>query len=191
MHKNNSLPEQRARKWFRILWATLIAGGIFFYLYNRHYFTQEAIAAFLLQYRQQVWLVYFSICVLRGIFLLPSTPFLFAGILIFKDSPLLLFGIFMLSIFVVAAFIYYAAGYLRFSGLSAASKLQRIQQGLQRKQSFWLILGWAFMPVTPTDLICYAAGLLRIRFWHFMLPLLLGETVICALYIINGKLIFS
>ncbi|MCD2421908.1 VTT domain-containing protein [Niabella pedocola] len=191
MHRNINLREQTVRKWVRILWVLLIAGGLLFYLYNRQYFTQEAIAAFLLQYRQQVWLVYFSICILRGLFLLPSTPFLFAGILIFRDSPLLLFGIFMFSILVVAAFIYYAAGYLRFSALSAAPKLQRIQQGLQGKQGFWLILGWAFMPFTPTDLICYAAGLLRIRFWRCMLPLLLGEAVICALYIINGRLMLS
>ncbi|MBO9594516.1 MAG: TVP38/TMEM64 family protein [Niabella sp.] len=191
MRRNTKLPEQTVRKWVRILWVLLIAGGLIFYLYNRQHFTQETIAAFLLQYRQQVWLVYFGICILRGIFLLPSTPFLFAGILIFRDSPLLLFGVFMLSILAVAAFIYYAAGYLRFSGLSAASKLQRIQQGLQGKQGFWLILGWAFMPFTPTDLVCYAAGLLRIRFWQFILPLLLGEAVICALYIINGKLIFA
>ncbi|MCF3108261.1 VTT domain-containing protein [Niabella sp. CC-SYL272] len=191
MRRNNKVPERKIRKWLRILWVLLITGGVLFYLCNRQYFTQEAIAAYLFQHRQQAWLLYFGLCILRGIFLLPSTPFLFAGILIFKDSPLMLFGVFMLSIWVVAAFIYYAAGYLRFSGLQEAPKLQRIQQGLQHKQGFWLILGWAFMPFTPTDLVCYAAGLLRIRFWHFILPLLLGEAVICALYIMNGRLIFS
>ncbi|WP_300600301.1 VTT domain-containing protein [Niabella sp.] len=193
MRKNHNIPKQRAGKWLRFIWLLLMAGGGFIYWYNRQHFTQEAIAGFLLQYRQQAWLVYFGICVFRGIFLLPSTPFLLAGMLIFRDTPLLLFGVFMCSILTVAAFIYYTAGYLRFPGLSitAAPRLERIQQQLQGKRGFWLILGWAFMPFTPTDLVCYAAGLLRMRFWYFILPLLLGEAVICALYIINGKLIFS
>jgi len=190
MRKNGKFRKQTATNLLRITWVVLIAGGGIFYWYHRQQFTQEAISDFLLEYRQQVWLVYFGICTLRGIFLLPSTPFLLAGIVIFKDTPLLLFGVFMLSILVVAAFIYYTAGYLKITDLSARPGLERIQRRLNSKRGFWLILGWAFMPFTPTDLVCYAAGLLRIRFRYFILPLLLGEALICALYIINGRLLF-
>lgn len=193
MHKSNKPRSQRAKRLLRFAWVILMVAGGLFYFCNRQHFTQETIAAFLLQYRQQVWLVYFGSCVLRGIFLLPSTPFLLAGMLLFGDTPFLLFAVFMLSILIVAAFIYYTAGYMRFSSLSEkqAPVLQRIQQGLNSKRGFWLILGWAFMPFTPTDLVCYAAGLLRIRFLRFILPLLLGEALICALYIVNGRLMFS
>ncbi|SDD31704.1 VTT domain-containing protein [Niabella drilacis] len=193
MHSDSNPAPQRARKLLRFTWVLLIAAAVIFYLYHRQHFTQEAIAAFLLQYRQQVWLVYFGICVARGIFLLPSTPFLLAGMLVFRNTPLLLFGVFMLSIFMVAAFIYYTAGCMRITGSLAkqAPRLERIQRGLNSKKGFWFILGWAFMPFTPTDLVCYAAGLLRMRFLRLILPLLLGEALICALYIINSRLIFS
>lgn len=195
MPASRNLREQKLKKLLRIVWITLIVAGGIFYWCNRPYFTQETIALFLLQYRQQVWLAYLGICVIRGIFLLPSTPFLIAGILVFRDTPLLLFGVFMVSIFIVAAFIFYAARYRYISipGLSGAQTpgLERIRRGLNSRRGFWFILGWALMPFTPTDMVCYAAGLLRIRFGTFILPLLLGEALICAFYIINGRLIFS
>ncbi|WP_018629075.1 TVP38/TMEM64 family protein [Niabella aurantiaca] len=193
MPASRNFGEQKLKKLLRIVWVILIAGGGIFYWYNRQHFTQETIAAFLLQYRQQVWLTYLGVCVARGLFLLPSTPFLIAGMFIFRDTPFLLFGVFMISIFIVATFIFYTARYISIPRLSGApaSRLERIQRGLNSKRGFWFILGWALMPFTPTDLVCYAAGLLRIRFGRFMLPLLLGEALICALYIMNGRLIFS
>ncbi|MBZ4191296.1 TVP38/TMEM64 family protein [Niabella beijingensis] len=192
MHRNSNRGVQWARQLLRFGWLALIIAGFFFYLFNRELFTRETIAALLLQYRQQVWLVYFGICILRGLLLLPSTPFLLAGMLLFKDTPLLLFLVFLLTVFIVSTFIYYAAGYLKgsfFSGKNTAARLERIKEQLNGKRGFWLILGWAFTPFTPTDLVCYAAGLLRLRFWQFILPLLLGEAIICGIYIYNGVLL--
>ena len=41
-------------------------------------------------------------------------------------------------------------------------------------------------PLVPTDVICYVCGILRVRFWKFLIGVTLGEGAICALYIYGG-----
>ena len=49
-----------------------------------------------------------------------------------------------------------------------------------------VIIGWSFFPLVPTDVICYVCGILRVRFWKFLIGVTLGEGAICALYIYGG-----
>ena len=49
-----------------------------------------------------------------------------------------------------------------------------------------IIIGWSFFPLAPTDLICYVCGVLRVRFWKFLLGVTLGEGAISAIYIYGG-----
>lgn len=174
----------------RIVWVCFLLTCIVLYVWYAPYLTKENIAAFILQYHGQVLLVYFIICVVRGLTLIPSTPFLLTGILLFKDTPFLLLAVFMAGIFIVSAFLFYAAeyaGFAKYFDKLYPQKMHRVKQKLNGPYGFWFVLLWAFTPFTPTDLVCYAAGLLRMRFLYFIIPLMLGEGVICALYIFNGS----
>ncbi len=46
---------------------------------------------------------------------------------------------------------------------------------------------WTVLPVVPSDLICYTAGILRISFWRFLFALALGESVLVFTYIWLGQ----
>lgn len=158
-------------------------------LYGK-YITEENIAHFLLQFKTQMLLAYLIVCVLRGITFIPATPFLFAGILLFGSSPLLLLLIFLTSIFFVSALLFYAARFLNFGAWFEKrypEKIRNIKTKLNSRYGVYFMMLWAFAPFTPTDVVCYVAGSLRIRFIRFIVPVVLGEGLICAAYIFLFK----
>jgi uncharacterized membrane protein YdjX (TVP38/TMEM64 family) len=50
-----------------------------------------------------------------------------------------------------------------------------------------IVTAWSFLPIVPTDLICYVCGVMKISFSRFMAGVLIGEGAICALYIFAGS----
>lgn len=173
----------------RIAWACFLLVCIFLYVHFAPYLSGQNIASFLLQYQGQVLGLYFILCVLRGFTLIPSTPFLFAGIILFPTKPFLLLGVFMLSLAIVSALLYYISEYAdmgHYFRKAHPEKIHKISQKINGKHGSWFILLWAFAPFTPTDLVCYVAGSLKMRFMRFILPLIFGETIISSIYIFNG-----
>lgn len=182
----------KMKKILRFLWVCFLLGCIAYYVQHAQYFTKEKIAALLVEYKEGALFLYFLVCVLRGLFLIPSTPFLFAGMILFHNNPLLLLVVFLISIFVVSTLLYYASGYLGFAQYFERvypEKIRKLKQQLDSKRGSWFLFLWALAPITPTDLACYAAGALRIRFIYFIIPVLLGEGVICSIYILTGNLL--
>jgi uncharacterized membrane protein YdjX (TVP38/TMEM64 family) len=189
MLKTNAMLTGKTGKIVRIAWVCFLLVCIILYVRFAPYLTGENMAAFLSQYQGQLLVLYFILCILRGFTLIPSTPFLFAGIILFPARPFLLLGVFMLSLAVVAALLYYISGYAdlgHYFRKAYPGKIQKIRQKLDGKHGFWFILLWSFAPFTPTDLVCYVAGSLKMRFIRFMLPLVCGEAIISSIYIFNG-----
>ena len=54
-----------------------------------------------------------------------------------------------------------------------------------------IVIGWSFFPLAQTDLICYVYGSLRIDVRKLLAGILLGEGIICALYIFLGRQLLS
>jgi uncharacterized membrane protein YdjX (TVP38/TMEM64 family) len=180
---------EKVKRNIRIAWICLLAACLGTYFLAASHFTPQAIAAFLEQYQGEVFVVYFILCLLRGITLIPATPFLFAGIILFPNRPFLLLGAFLLSLFLIAVFLYRAARYIgmgpRFLG-KHKNRIDKIKRKMNGRAGFWFILLWAFAPFTPTDLISYVAGSLKMRFTRFIIPLISGEALICSIYVFNG-----
>ena len=42
------------------------------------------------------------------------------------------------------------------------------------------------LPISPTDLIVYVAGSIKLPFRKVIIPVLIGEGVIVAIYVFNG-----
>lgn len=180
------MPPEKIKKTLRFIWVCFLLGCIFFYVRYAHQLTKENLAGFMMQYREGMLLTYFLICIFRGLMLIPATPFLFAGIMLFNQTPVLLLTVFLASIFVVSTLIYYTSGYLGFAQYFERSypvKTAKLKSRLNSPSGSWFLFFWALAPFTPTDLACYTAGALRIRFIRFIVPLLLGEAVICTIYI--------
>jgi len=179
----------KTNKWVRLVWVCLLLGAIILYVFYGRDLTPERIAAWITAYRGYMLLVYFLVCVLRGITLIPSTPFLLAGILLFRDTPLLLALVFMAGVLFSSTLLFYASSYAglatRFERLYP-NKMDLLRRRLSGRYGFGCIFFWAFIPFTPTDLVCYVAGSLGMRYAVFILPLMLGESLISLTYIFNG-----
>ena len=125
----------------------------------------------------------------RGVFLLPSTPFVFAGILLFPESPWTVFWISMFGIITTAVFLYYASRFLEFDKLFGnrhSKKTDKIINKLNQ-QGFWIVLGWSFFPFVPTDLICYIAGTIRMNFLKYLSAVFIGEAILVGIYVFLGE----
>lgn len=170
----------------RIIKVSVLLGAILLYILFAQRISADDLTAFVGRYPGWTVAVFFAICVARGIALIPGTPFLAAGILLFRNEPWLLLGVFMASIAVVSWMLYRLSGWL---GLAKwfeqhyPDKTERMRRRLEGPYGQWFVALWAFAPIAPTDLVCYVAGSLKIPLRKFLPPLLAGEVVICALYI--------
>ncbi|HEX5070903.1 MAG TPA: VTT domain-containing protein [Vicinamibacterales bacterium] len=130
--------------------------------------------------------LYLLLGCLRGFTLIPATSLVAVGMLFFP--PGLLFVLTLAGVLVSSASIYYFAEALHLDELlrhKHAGRLHRVRDLLNR-YGLPMIAAWAFFPLAPTDLICYLAGVLRIRVWICLLGVGIGEGAICAIYIFFG-----
>jgi uncharacterized membrane protein YdjX (TVP38/TMEM64 family) len=130
--------------------------------------------------------LYLLLGCVRGFTLIPSANLVLLGIPFFRPAPLFLLTI--IGIVVSSSSIYYFAGSLHFDEIFETKhkgKLERLKGVLSRNQ-MPIVIGWSFFPLAPTDLICYACGILRINFLKFVVGILIGEGTICGLYIFLG-----
>jgi len=131
--------------------------------------------------------LYLLLGCLRGFTLIPATSLVLVGIIFFPPWPLFLLT--LVGILASSASIYYFAGALHLEDLlrqKHAHHLDRVRALLNR-YGLPMIAAWAFFPLAPTDLICYLAGVLRIRIWICLLGVAIGEGAICAIYIFFGQ----
>lgn len=182
-------PAENIKKVLRIVWACILISGLSFYLFFGHHLTATGIAQWVKEHNSYLLAFYCFICAARGLTLLPSTPFIFAGIILFPDSPGWLLAISLGCILLSSAIIYYASEYLGFGEYfenKHPKSTARMRKRLSKQGGFFFIAGWALFPFTPTDLMLYIAGSIKLPFPRIIIPLMIGEAIICSIYIFNG-----
>ena len=130
------------------------------------------------------------VSLIRGAFLIPSTPVVLAGGALFPKAAPFVLLISMAGIVLSAALLYHFPGFAGYDTKLAAkypTQLARLQVHLTKPRAQWFVALWAFFPVVPTDLICYAAGLVRMPFRRMMFGIVLGEVPLVTAYILVGK----
>ena len=192
MHENNFPPNDKFKRTLGIIWIIFIAVCISLYFLYARDLSPENISSFIKHYQGGMLGLYFALCTIRGLTMIPGTPFLLAGIVLFRDSPFLLLAVFLASMLVTSALMFYLAEKLGFSSYfekNYPEKIALVREKLDGHYGSLFILLWAFAPFTPTDLVCYVAGSIRMRFARLIIPLLAGEALICAFYIFNGRVL--
>lgn len=172
------------------LWIGLILCCIGMYIYDPSLFTAKNIARFISEYDQQIILIYLLVSIIRGFSLLPSTPFVIAGTILFSNQPHLVFWISIIGITLSSSLIYFFSDYLGFSNFferKFPEKIQNIKNLLNKPYGVFFIFIWSFIPVVPTDLISYVAGSMKMNFWKFIIPLFLGESILVGSIILLGS----
>lgn len=168
------------------LWFVLIVAALLAWFLYPEVFAPSSIQRFLTANLPFGLGLYFVLNVLRGFLLIPLTPLLLAGILVFPPLPLFL--VTLVGIGVSSALIYWLSRQLRlhqFFRRHYPSQLDRLT-ALLNKAELPVIMLWSFMPFTPTDLIVYVCSVLHIRAWKTLGGVLVGEAAICAIYIFGG-----
>ena len=170
-------------------WVGVIAACFMGYLADPGSFTPENIAAFLRHYQAEIWLFYLGMSVIRGFTLLPSTPLVLAGTILFPDNPIAVLAVSILGIVISSSLIYYCSGFLGFRDYFEKRRsdlARKIRTRLEHPAGIFFVALWAFTPVVPTDAVCYVAGTIRMTFSKFILALVAGELILCSIYVFLG-----
>jgi uncharacterized membrane protein YdjX (TVP38/TMEM64 family) len=131
--------------------------------------------------------VYFVISTLRGFTLIPSTPIVLAGVLVFP--PWHLFLVNQLAVYSSSAIVFFMARHFRFDHYFHKHYPRQVGKLsiLLRKRELTVISLWGFAPFVPSDMIVYVCSVLRIRLWKTLLGVSIGEGAICFIYIFGGS----
>ncbi len=168
------------------LWIVAILSFLGYSLYNPSFLDHEKMKLTLETYSSQILFIYIFICLIRGVFLLPSSPFVVLGALLFVDQLWLVFAISLLGIFCSATVLYYFSGFFGFDSYfkeKYPEKIQKIQDKVKSPKAFWFIVAWSAFPFVPTDLICYIAGTIRMKFSRMIIAMIIGEIPLVYFYV--------
>lgn len=151
--------------------------------------TAENIYAFISEYERSVWVAYLLISFVSGFFVLPSTPFVLSGILLFPGQPVLVLVVSMTAILMSASVLYFFSdiiGISKYLEEKFPKKISTIKNKMTGRKSFFFVFAWSLIPFFPTDIICYVAGILKLNYWRLITAVFLGETIINSLYVFGG-----
>ncbi|MEX1001569.1 MAG: VTT domain-containing protein [Crocinitomicaceae bacterium] len=175
-------------------WLSLVIAVLLLFIIKPSYFTPGFIAGFLADYSSGLLGIYFLASLLRGLFLIPSTPFVLAGAILFPEHPALVITISMIGILFGATAIYYFSDSLGFSKkleTKYPKQLKKWHDRLNSPRASLIVIAWSFFPLVPTDLICYVAGIVRMRFLYLIAGVFIGEMVLVYCYVVLGAGLFE
>lgn len=172
------------------LWIFSIVALLVLFISFPDQFTPENLAAYISGHAGQMMLIYALVSLLRGLFLIPSTPFIIAGAILFPESPWTVFTISIAGVLAGSTFVYFFSDLLGFSEKlerKFPKKIAAWHRRLNSPYAIGLVTAWSFFPLVPTDVICYVAGIVRMRYSYLILGVLIGELVLVYLYVFLGK----
>ena len=181
-----TLKNSSFKKTLFIFWMFSVLTFFGYSIYNPSLLDHEKMKSTLEQYTEQLILVYSLICLLRGMFLLPSSPFVVLGALLFPNELWLVFLISLIGIFSSSIILYYFSSFFgldKYFKNNFPEKIKKIQAEMNSPKAFWLIVAWSAFPFVPTDLMCYAAGTIRMNFARMVTAMIIGEIPLVYLYV--------
>ncbi len=179
----------RYRRFLTWLWVALVLGVLVWYLRSPQDFTAARFQEVLAQWGPWAFPGFVVVSSLRGALLIPSTPVVLAGGTFFPEAIPAVLVISMLGIVGSATLLYRFPGFAGYDSVLAErypDKLAHLREQLAKPGAIWFVAAWAFFPVVPTDLICYAAGLVRMPYRRMILGIIIGELPLVSAYILLG-----
>lgn len=175
----------RLRRLLTAIWAVGAGAALYMYFFHRDG-VEDALAGATSVSLVAGGALYMLFGCLRAFTLIPVTSLVLLGIVFFPPLPL--FVLTLAGILVSSASVYYFAEALHVDEVlrrKHAHQIDRVQRLLQR-YGFPIIVGWAFFPLLPTDLICYLSGVVRVRITTVLAGVAIGEGAVCGIYIFLG-----
>jgi uncharacterized membrane protein YdjX (TVP38/TMEM64 family) len=166
-------------------WLVVVASGLFLFVFHRQALQQSLTSASSTSLAAGAAL-YLAFGCLRGFTLIPSTTLVLAAVPFFPPTPL--FVLTLAGIVISSASIYRFSEALHLDDLFEslhAERLARLKTAIARYE-LPVIIVWSFFPLAPTDLICYACGVIGVRLRTCLVGVAIGEGAICGTYIYFG-----
>ncbi|MDD9959367.1 MAG: VTT domain-containing protein [Gammaproteobacteria bacterium] len=171
------------------VWLAIVAIVLLMLLVNPELVSRESISEFLSGLGTLALLVYILVSLTRAALMIPSTPFVLAGAISFPDMPIVVWIISAAGV-VVGAFLVYSfpsfGSYDEYLEEKYPDKIAFLKEKMQGNYAFWIIAGWAFFPLVPTDAVCYVAGMAKMSYKKMIIPLLVGQLPLATVYIFLG-----
>ena len=153
-------------------------------IWNREYLNPSLLAELIREYKISSSVIYFFTIIVLEFFIIPTSPLVLAGALIFSEDPFSFIIVTMTAILAASVLIYYFAQFVNLEewlNRKYPKQFLYIQSKLNQ-YGFWIISGWSFLPLVSTSLICYTSGVIRYPVLKFLLALFIGETIRICLY---------
>ncbi len=182
---------KNTRRYIIIFWIiSLLSFGVFL-IYHSEFLSPRNLAIFIEWFWIWWLIVYALLFFFRGLLLVPSTPLILVGMILFPESAHAVFAISMTGILFSAVIIYKFSDILGldeyFEENVKSTKIKKVIE----KYGFYAVTFWSFFLVLPTDLICYIAWAVRMNIYKFITAVALGEGFIIWLFIYGGRDIIS
>ena len=151
--------------------------------------SRDSIANFLNGLGALALLVYILLSMTRALLMLPCTPFVLAGGITFPEWPWLVMIISYAGI-VTGAFLVYSfpafGSYDEYLEQKYPDKIKLLEEKLHGRHWFWIVAGWSFFPLVPTDVICYVSGIVKLQFRKMAAAVVIGEIPLVTIYVFVG-----
>lgn len=174
---------------FNTLWLVAVAALLIYLAINPELLSRESISAYLGGLGTAALLAYIIISLLRALLMMPSTPFILAGAISFPDMPVLVFAISYLGIVAGTLLIYSFpsfGNYDKYLEAKYPNRIGQVKEKMQGPYSFWIVVGWSFFPLVPTDLISYVAGIAKMSYKKLVAAVVIGELPLVSFYVFAG-----
>ncbi|MDH5589529.1 MAG: VTT domain-containing protein [Gemmatimonadota bacterium] len=171
-------------------WGGLILCVFVAWVARPELFSEAAITGSLARLGAWSFVGYVAVSMVRGLALVPSTPVVVAGGVLFPEALPAVLLVSMVGIVVSATILYHFPGYAGYDRWIEAKHPERVAElriHLGEPRAQWFVALWAITPVVPTDAICYVAGLAGMPFRRMIVGLVAGELPLVTVYIFLGR----
>ena len=133
-------------------------------------------------------LIYFVLCSIRALTLIPATTFFIAGMIVFTDNFWFVYLTMVLTV-MLSSFVHYEyahiLGFDRFFKNRFPKQIERMRTVLNKKNvGFWTVYLWGITPFVPSDLMYYVAGIVRMKKSIFFAGIFTAVCTLFGMYII-------
>lgn len=178
---------KKRKRYVLIFWIVVLVLFWLFLMKNPHLLDPRGLADFIAQF-WIAWLVLYAIIFFfRGILLVPSTPLILVGMILFPKDPHAVFLISMTGILFSSYIIYNFSDLLGLDEYFASNVKNKKIKSMIETYGFYAVAFWSFFLVLPTDLICYIAWAVRMNIYKFLSAVALWEGFIIGIFIYGGQ----